>query len=146
MKILFVCTGNTCRSPMAAALMRRELDKRGRTDIIIESAGLAAFGEPASRNAVDTVAELDEKYAAPLKDHISRSVTAEQIEEADLIAVMSDSHAAAVIERGADPEKVSVLGADGGSPTPSAGISRFTAGHATGLNRRYPDWRTLFDI
>ena len=121
MKMLFVCTGNTCRSPMAAALMRRELDKRGRTDIIIESAGLAAFGEPASRNAVDTVAELDEKYAAPLKDHISRSVTAEQIEEAELIAVMSDSHAAAVIERGADPEKVSVLGADGGIPDPFGG-------------------------
>ena len=55
--ILFVCTGNTCRSPMAAALMRRALDKRGRSDIIVESAGLAADGSPASGNAVAAMAE-----------------------------------------------------------------------------------------
>ncbi|HBT64388.1 MAG TPA: hypothetical protein DEB10_07000, partial [Ruminococcaceae bacterium] len=97
MKILFVCTGNTCRSPMAAALMRRELDKRGRLDIMIESAGLAAFGEPANPNAVQAVSELDEKYAQPLRQHRSRSVSAHLLEQADLIAVMSKSHAAAIV-------------------------------------------------
>ncbi len=114
MKILFVCTGNTCRSPMAAALMRRELDKRGRLDIMIESAGLAAFGEPANPNAVQAVSELDEKYAQPLRQHRSRSVSAHLLEQADLIAVMSKSHAAAIVGRGVNPEKVHILSAIGG--------------------------------
>ena len=49
MTIVFVCTGNTCRSPMAAALMRQVLDKRGRRDIMVTSAGLAAAaGQPAA--------------------------------------------------------------------------------------------------
>jgi protein-tyrosine phosphatase/ribose 5-phosphate isomerase B len=60
------------------------------------------------------VAELDEAYAEHLKTHRSRGVTAEQLKQADIIAVMSGSHAAAVIARGADPVKVHVLAAEGG--------------------------------
>ena len=48
---LFVCTGNTCRSPMAAACMRQALDERHMDDNVM-SAGLAADGSPAAKNAV----------------------------------------------------------------------------------------------
>jgi protein-tyrosine-phosphatase len=113
MRILFVCTGNTCRSPMAAALMRRELDKRGVGNIIIDSAGLAAFGQPASPNAVAAIEELGGGYSQILKEHRSSTVTREMLEQSDIIAVMSDSHAKAVIELGADPERVRVLAGDG---------------------------------
>jgi protein-tyrosine-phosphatase len=109
MRILFVCTGNTCRSPMAAALMRRELDKRGRDDIIIDSAGLAAYGQPASSNAVAVIQELDENYAQPLVNHKSSMVTTEMLEQSDVIAVMTGSHAHAVIELGANPDRVHIL-------------------------------------
>lgn len=100
---------------MAAALMKRELDKRGRDDIMIESAGISAFGEPASKNAVQAIAELDEKYAGELRTHRSRSVTADQLKQADIIAVMSLSHAAAVIAKGADLKKVRVLKTNDGA-------------------------------
>jgi len=113
--ILFVCTGNTCRSPMAAALMRRELDKRGCKDIIIESAGLSAGGQPANPNAVQALLEFDPDYAEPLKNHISKNVTARQIESADYIAVMSKGHAEAISElcKTKDKHNIHILAADG---------------------------------
>jgi protein-tyrosine-phosphatase len=71
MRVVFVCAGNTCRSPMAEALMRRALKARGRADIRVESAGLSATpGAPASRNAARAMEEmgirLDGHRARPL--------------------------------------------------------------------------------
>lgn len=103
--ILFVCTGNTCRSPMAAALMRRALDKRGRSDIIVESAGLAADGSPASGNAVAAMAE----QGMDLSAHRSRPATPALLRQADILAVMSPSHAMAAVSMGADPARIRVL-------------------------------------
>ena len=120
MTILFVCTGNTCRSPMAAALMRRELDKRGRRDIMVESAGVYAGREPASRNAVAAIAEWGDGMS--LDGHMSRPLTADLLEKADVIAVMSAHHAAAVTARGADPRKIVILNQDrGGIADPYGG-------------------------
>ena len=118
MTILFVCTGNTCRSPMAAALMRRALDKRGRADIIVESAGFAACSEPASPHAVEAMAE----YGIDLSAHRSRRATEEMLRGAELVAVMSPSHAFAALSLGADPAKIRVLAADeGGVADPYGG-------------------------
>ena len=59
MLVLFVCAGNTCRSPMAEALLKRALKARGREDIRVESAGLSATpGAPASWNACLAMKEL----------------------------------------------------------------------------------------
>ena len=52
MRVLFVCSGNTCRSPLAEALFRRMLDEAGRQDITVESAGTGAYdGAPASEGS-----------------------------------------------------------------------------------------------
>ena len=103
--LLFVCTGNTCRSPMAAAIAEREKERRGLQHVAIRSAGTgAAEGAPASP---DTVTVLREHGIEP-PDHLSTLLGAEDVRWADLILVMSLSHMYAVSELGGG-EKVALI-------------------------------------
>src|SRR5512134_2396353 len=89
MKVLFVCSGNTCRSPLAAAAFRRLLDESGRNDIEVASAGTGAYeGSPASEGAylVAIEAGLD------LSSHRARLLDRDRVAEADLILAMSKGH------------------------------------------------------
>ncbi len=84
--VLFVCTGNTCRSPMAEALFNHHIGNSGWRAV---SAGIyAAAGSPASPNAV---AALKER-GIDLAGHRSQPITKELVEQADLIAVMTAGH------------------------------------------------------
>lgn len=84
MKLLFVCTGNTCRSPLAEALAR-SLDPT----LEVASAGVGALeGQPASPHAV----EVARKRGLDLGKHSSRALTHELVADADLILVMTDAH------------------------------------------------------
>ncbi len=98
--ILMVCTGNLCRSPMAAALLRRRLDEDGdRQDWRVLSAGIwAEEGEPASTSAVMAMAER----GIDLTGHRSRRLTRRMVEEADLVLGMAPQHVEAL--RQAFPE------------------------------------------
>ncbi len=92
MNILFVCTGNTCRSPMAAVLMDK-LARERKLDIRIESAGLAApEGAPASENAAEAMRD----YGVDLTRHRAKNVTAELLDQCDLILTMGAAHKAAL--------------------------------------------------
>lgn len=86
-RILFVCTGNTCRSPMAAALLRRECECRSRTCVLeTASAGLAAIdGEKASEHARTVMRPIGIDLAA----HTSQLLDGEMVVKASLILVMS---------------------------------------------------------
>ncbi len=87
-KILFVCTGNTCRSPMAAALLKEMAEEKG-LDIEVDSAGIFAFsGDSASREAVEVL----RKKQIDISDHRSKLVTDNLLEEADLVLTMTYSH------------------------------------------------------
>ena len=89
MHILFVCTGNTCRSPMAGAYFKSLCEKSGRTDITVESAGtFAGNGEPASAQSVSVM----KGYGIDLSTHKSSKLTKEKTDEADLIIAMTSSH------------------------------------------------------
>lgn len=114
MTIVFVCTGNTCRSPMAEALMRAELNRRGVT-AAVTSAGLAASGDAATANAVEVLSEV----GLDLSRHRSRPLTREMADAADVIAVMTEQHRAMLIAAGVPAEKLRVLG--GGIPDPFGG-------------------------
>ena len=88
--ILFVCTGNICRSPMAATLLRAKVAAQGDSDKYqIESAGTwGVNGQPASPNAQLVM----QKRGLSLDGHIARTVSQDIINRADLIIVMTRSH------------------------------------------------------
>ena len=89
MNILFVCTGNTCRSPMAGAYFKSLCEKSARPDIIVETAGtFAGEGEPASAQSVAVMKD----YGIDLSTHKSSTLTKGKIDAADLIIAMTASH------------------------------------------------------
>ena len=124
--VLFVCTGNTCRSPMAAALARAELARRGWRHVEVASAGAAADpGQPASRPAL----AVSGRRGLDLSRHSSQQLTAELVDWADLILAMSPSHLAVVEELGG-ADKMALLGEFGATDdrAPSAVRDPFGAG------------------
>lgn len=105
-RILLVCTGNICRSPLAAALLEGALTQRGGEGIAVSSAGTGAWdGAPVSEGAylVGLERGLD------LSGHRARLLTRELVEGADLILTMARHHRARVDELGGEG-RVFVLG------------------------------------
>lgn len=98
-RVLFVCSGNTCRSPMAevaAAAEARRRDREG--EIEVRSAGaFAAPGLPASEGA----AEVARRHGLDLRDHRSRPLSEGDLAWATLVVCMSRSHLQVVREAGA---------------------------------------------
>ncbi len=100
-RLLFVCTGNTCRSPMAAGLAKQELAERlgctvgglRREGVEVLSAGL--YAGTGARPTPEAVAAAD-RLGAAIARHRSRPVTAELIGSADVVFCMTDLHVAEV--------------------------------------------------
>jgi len=115
--ILFVCTGNTCRSPMAMAIGRRAIERRGWSHIAVASAGTAAArGAAAEPLAVEVAAE----HGLDLAAHATQPLTRELVEWADLILAMTPAHLEAVTELGGGGKAALLTeflaGADSGEP------------------------------
>ena len=88
MKILFVCTGNTCRSPLAQAVCELEGQAAG-LNLDCESAGLSVCeGEEMSEYSVEAVKALYGKTVS----HRAHPVTAEMVEKSDLVVGMTRTH------------------------------------------------------
>lgn len=100
--VLFVCTGNTCRSPMAAAMMQHQLAQRlgvsvdnlEEQGLLVMSAGIAAMsGGPASSESVRVMGER----GVDLRPHESQPLTDRLVRFADLILTMGRSHREAIL-------------------------------------------------
>ncbi len=86
-KVLFVCTGNTCRSPMAEALFLHRIG--GEAEWKAYSAGIyAGAGSPASTHSTEAMGEL----GIDLSSHRSQPLTSELVQQADLIVTMTSGH------------------------------------------------------
>lgn len=87
-RILFICTGNTCRSPLAEGLAKKMASDRGLSPEI-ESAGLSVFPDGANPHSVTVAAE----YGADLTKHRARPLTDTMLLQADQIYTMTKSQA-----------------------------------------------------
>lgn len=104
MKILFVCTGNTCRSPMAAGIFRDMMEKRGMSEqVLCQSAGLSAReGDPVAENAVLACAER----GIDISGHEARKLTGEEIPVWDTYFTMSKTHGYILEQAGVPQPKI----------------------------------------
>ena len=90
-KVLVVCTGNTCRSPMAEGWLKQKLAGKG---WMVESAGVAAWGgAPASPEAVEAMREIGVDLGA----HRSQSISKSLVEGASYILAMTEGHRQEVV-------------------------------------------------
>lgn len=108
-KAVFVCTGNTCRSPMAQALFNKYCAENG-VDAVADSAGIAAAeGMPASENTVTVMQEI----GIDMSGHSSKPISRKLLDGCDLVVCMSEGHAEVIKAAG---YKTTVFG--GGIPDP----------------------------
>ncbi|MGN0162214.1 MAG: low molecular weight protein arginine phosphatase [Candidatus Ornithomonoglobus sp.] len=119
MKILFVCTGNTCRSAMAAAMMN-DIAVKNDLNVLIDSAGVfAGIGEKASDEAIQAM----KKRGIDLTGHRTKPLTDELINMADIILTMTKAHKQLILNYA--PDKIKTLleyaGDDGDISDPFGG-------------------------
>lgn len=104
-RLLYVCTGNTCRSPLAEAITRRELERRRWSHVEVRSAGTgAAAGQPASAGSERAA----RRHGLGLEGHRTRPLDADVIAWADVVLVMSPAHLLRAVGLGAG-EKAALL-------------------------------------
>lgn len=101
MNVIFVCTGNTCRSPMAEYYLK----SKNLNDVSVKSRGFSG-GDSANEKSIAVMKEV----GIDISNHISKNITADEVQNADAIICMTESHRQMLLLYGADNSKLYVLG------------------------------------
>ncbi|NIM02868.1 low molecular weight protein arginine phosphatase [bacterium] len=100
-KILFVCTGNTCRSVIAQGLLKKMLSAEGIKDVKVDSAGTAALSSYGIYGILEKVLKEED---IEISNHNPTQVTPQMVKDADLILVMERKHKQAILEMAPEAE------------------------------------------
>ncbi len=100
-RVLMVCSGNSCRSPMAEALLRKELRERGNEEIAVASAAVGTFGEGGPSWEAE---EVMRETGFDISNHVSRPLTVGEIDRADVVFVMEERHKRSITDLLPDAE------------------------------------------
>lgn len=139
MHILLVCTGNTCRSPLAEAMLRRLSSEHPGLALDVNSAGVGAMeGAPASEGTY----LIGLEHGLDLSGHRSRLLTPALVASADLILTMSRAHLVRVAELGGTG-KAALLGEYAGLSGDAAEVADPYGGDLEGYRVAYADLEAL---
>ena len=94
-RIILVCSGNICRSPLAAVMTKRMAEERGASVAVISAGTLHLNGEPAAKHSITVATE----YGLDLSSHRSQGLSLGFIDLADALVVMSPKHERYIVEK-----------------------------------------------
>jgi protein-tyrosine-phosphatase len=118
-RLVLLCTGNTCRSPLAAAAFREELGADAERVEVLSAGTAASEGHPASAGAIEAAA----RAGLDLSAHRSQRPSAELLSGADLVLGMEAEHVRAAAALGADPRRTHLLSEWPESGEPALAVS-----------------------
>jgi protein-tyrosine-phosphatase len=98
-QVLLVCTGNTCRSPMAEGILKALLAELGISNVNVSSAGIGAMD---GMQATPFAIEAARHWGIDISSHKARFINKKMIQESDLILAMSTEHVDAILRK--DPQ------------------------------------------
>jgi protein-tyrosine phosphatase len=132
LRVVFVCLGNICRSPMAERVAERAAADAGVTGVEFSSAGTISeeYDDPMDYRA----AAVLEKHGYRHADHRARRITEANLESADLVIAMEDRHVSSVLALATDPAKVSLLTDFDPAAEPGSGVPDPFFGAETGFS------------